>query len=177
MEEQLKKGIRVQVVNATGFFSTPPELVERMIAAADLRPGNFVLEPSAGSGSIIRGIVEEGGCCITAVEINNDLFNHLKSEFEHLKIFNTDFLSCNGDLGKFNRILMNPPFENAADIKHIQHARGFLKPGGRLVAICAGGPRQERELKPVATTWEPLPEGSFRVSGTMVNTVLLTIEN
>jgi len=38
---------------------------------------------------------------------------------------------------------MNPPFENGADIKHIQHAMKMLKPGGRLVAICANGPRQQ----------------------------------
>ena len=40
----------------------------------------------------------------------------------------TDFLACNGDLGKFDRILMNPPFADGADIKHIEHAIGFLKP-------------------------------------------------
>jgi hypothetical protein len=37
---------------------------------------------------------------------------------------------------------LNPPFGNADDIKHIMHAWKMLKPGGRLVAICANGPRQ-----------------------------------
>lgn len=56
----------------------------------------------------------------------------------------------------------------------------MLKAGGRLVAICAGGPRQERELKPLAEDSggirEPLPADTFKESGTGVNTVLLTIE-
>jgi hypothetical protein len=52
--------------------------------------------------------------------------------------------------------------------------------GGRLVAICADGPRQNATLKPLAEdsggTWEPLPAGTFKEQGTGVNTVLLVIE-
>jgi hypothetical protein len=44
---------------------------------------------------------------------------------------------------------MNPPFANADDIKHIMHALKMLKPGGRLVAICANGPRQNDKLRPI----------------------------
>jgi 16S rRNA G1207 methylase RsmC len=71
---------------------------------------------------------------------------------------------------------MNPPFADGADIKHILHARTFLNPGGKLVAICANGPRQQAALQPLASSWEPLPAGTFKESGTNVNTVLLTIE-
>lgn len=83
-----------------------------------------------------------------------------------------DFLECSS-LGVFDRIIMNPPFERGADIKHILHAREMLKAGGRLVAICADGTRQAETLKPLADTWEELPEGTF--AGTGVRTVLLTI--
>ena len=75
---------------------------------------------------------------------------------------------------------MNPPFENGADIKHIKHAVTFLKPAGRLVALCANGPRQEKELKPLAEDsggfFESLPQGSFKQSGTNVNVAILVIE-
>jgi hypothetical protein len=82
---------------------------------------------------------------------------------------------------------MNPPFERGADIEHILHAMKFLAPagwdpglmgdkGGLLVAICANGPRQQAELKPLATTWEELPEGTFAAQGTNVRTVMLTIQ-
>ena len=71
---------------------------------------------------------------------------------------------------------MNPPFAKGADIKHIRHALQFVKPGGRLVALCANGPRQQRELEPIASTYEPLPEGSFKSSGTSVRVVLLTFD-
>ena len=73
------------------------------------------------------------------------------SEFNRppLKVVCADFLECNGNLGKFDRIIMNPPFSDAADIKHIKHAIAFLKPGGRLVALCANGPRQHQQLQAV----------------------------
>ena len=68
---------------------------------------------------------------------------------------------------------MNPPFANADDVKHILHARRFLAPGGRLVAICAAGPRQHDALQGLADSWEYLPPGTFE--GTNVRTVLLTM--
>lgn len=70
---------------------------------------------------------------------------------------------------------MNPPFENGADIRHIGHARTFLKPGGRLVAICANGPRQREALMPIADEWIDLPEDAFKESGTSVRTAILVI--
>ena len=90
-----------------------------------------------------------------------------------------DFLQCGDELGKFDAVLMNPPFENAADIKHITHALTMLKPGGRLVAICANGPRQQAVLRPLVEArggeWEDLPPDTFKEQGTGVRTALMMI--
>lgn len=71
---------------------------------------------------------------------------------------------------------MNPPFGNAEDIKHIEHALKFLTPGGRIVAICAAGPRQTERLGSLARqlggSFETLPDGSFLASGTNVRAAL-----
>jgi hypothetical protein len=69
----------------------------------------------------------------------------------------------NGELGKFDRVVMNPPFDHGADIKHVEHARKFLKPGGRLVAVVANGPRQRERLlpsRPRGSTCRPGRSGS-----------------
>jgi hypothetical protein len=62
-------------------------------------------------------------------------------------------------------------------MRHIEHARKFLKPGGRLVAICANGPRQHAKLRTMAEDlggeWFDLPAGSFESVGTSVSTALL----
>ena len=86
-----------------------------------------------------------------------------------------DFLAQNGNLGKFDRIVMNPPFANGADIQHIRHALTFLNDGGKLVAICANGPRQREALEPIAETWIDLEPGAFKESGTNVNAAIVVI--
>jgi 16S rRNA G1207 methylase RsmC len=73
---------------------------------------------------------------------------------------------------QYDAVVMNPPFEKWQDIAHIQHALQFVKPGGKVVAICAGGPKQVEQLQPIADHWEALPTGAFKESGTGVNTVL-----
>ena len=52
----------------------------------------------------------------------------------------------------------------------------MLKPGGRLVAICANGPRQNERLRPQCAEWIDLPAGTFKESGTGVNAALVVIE-
>jgi phospholipid N-methyltransferase len=180
MRESLKAG--VQVVSAPQLFPTPRELAERMIEEADIQPGDRVLEPSAGTGMLLGamgGKMFDGPYLerdqLYAVEINSQLAGRLEAEYPLTKVICGDFLEQNGNLGKFDRIVMNPPFVNGADIKHIQHARAFLKPGGKLVALCANGPRQKAALEPIADYWEDLPEGSFSAQGTNVNVALLVI--
>ena len=180
MKESLRAG--VQVVTANQLFPTPDATAARMAQLANVRPGMRVLEPSAGTGAILRAIDKARGyvdereppCEVVAVEVNPTLTRSLDAAGLCARVVSADFLDCNGDLGKFDRIIMNPPFERGADIAHILHARAMLKPGGRLVAICANGPRQAEKLKPLAATWEELPEGTF--AGTGVRTVLLSIE-
>lgn len=176
MKQTLKEGIKV--VSAPQLFPTPPELAARMVELADIEPGHSVLEPSAGTGNILEAIQNaEPQAKITAVEINRNLVDLLQRKFSSHGITCQDFLEIGTteSHGHFDRILMNPPFESASDIKHILHALKFLKPGGTLVAICAGGPRQTEKLQAIADYWEPLPAGTFANQGTMVNSVLLTI--
>lgn len=169
----------VQVVSAPQLFPTPNDVARRMVELADIQPGNRVLEPSAGTGSLLGAMggrmfghnPERGE--VVAVELNASLAGRLRSEFPLTQVIAGDFLGCNGELGTFDRIVMNPPFERGADIRHILHARSHLAPGGRLVAICANGSRQLEALQPLADSWEELPEGTF--AGTGVRTVLLTL--
>lgn len=174
MRDQLKTG--VQVVCAPQLFPTPVELAARMVELADIEPGMRVLEPSAGTGRILDQLPE--GCEVVAVEINASLGGRLDATRRVVVV--GDFLRCTPEIlwGSFDRVLMNPPFANADDIKHIRHALGFLKPGGKLVAICANGPRQNAQLRPLVEQhggeWEELPPDTFAGSGTEVDTVLCT---
>jgi precorrin-6B methylase 2 len=185
LRDSIKAG--VQVVTAPQLFPTPKDLAQKMAALSGLTGGR-ILEPSAGTGNLIRAIVNRatGFDCIrevVAVEQNQhccDTLEEMRQKFlyatpTNFKIVHGDFLEQNGNLGEFDRVVMNPPFRNGDDIKHIRHALTFLKPGGRLVAICANGPRQRAAFKDTAEHWEDLPAGTFAEQGTQVNTALLVL--
>jgi protein-L-isoaspartate O-methyltransferase len=170
MRETLRDGVKV--VNAPQLFPTPSHIAQRMVYLAKIEHNHAVLEPSAGTGNILKAISEHSNCDnVVAVEINQSLataFDH-----ERYEVVCGDFLEYTGH--QFDRIVMNPPFEHGADIKHINHAMTLLKPGGRLVALCADGPRQRKEFTPIAVHWESLPDGSFASQGTGVNVALMVI--
>jgi phospholipid N-methyltransferase len=181
LRDRLKDG--VQVVVAPQLVPTPSVLASRMVVEAEIESGHSVLESSAGTGRILQAIAEVialDQISVTAIEINFNLAKNLETRFPAVKTICRDFLDHLADNQKFDRILLNPPFADAQDIKHILHAIAMLKSGGRLVAICANGPRQQSQLKPVIEsaggTWEVLPADSFKESGIMVHTALITLE-
>ncbi len=182
MKEQLRQG--VQVVAAPQLFPTPAELAARMVDLAEIEPGQSVLEPSGGTGRLLDPLFNDDGTewklgaggRLVVVEKNHSLAAALRRQYVAAEVRQADFLECNGDLGTFDRILMNPPFVNGADIAHIRHAAAMLRPGGRLVALCANGPRQQGQLLPLVSHWEDLPADSFAAQGTGVNVALLVID-
>lgn len=191
--EILKNG-GVQTVTAHDLYPTPPEIAARMVEFANIEPGDTVLEPSAGTGNIVDAIHRAETCAgIIAVDVNARLCENIRhtsrTRNHRLCILNDDFLSITPDKMQaaintrevcrgrdLDAVIMNPPFSNGADIKHIRHALTFLKPGGRLVAICANGPRQRAAFMDEAEHWEDLPAGTFKSAGTMVNTALFVIQ-
>jgi len=173
MKDSLKAG--VQTVCAPQLFPTPPAIAEMMVEYAEIQPGECVLEPSAGTGNLIDAVLNTVDTEVLAYEINQGLCSGLSRKFPEYKaqIRQRDFLEVTDFQGCYPKIIMNPPFENGTDIAHILHAIKFLKPGGRLVALCANGPRQNEKLKPLADHWEVLPENSFKNQGTGVNVALM----
>jgi len=116
-----------------GYFPTPKALVERMLLEAEIEKGMSVLEPSAGKGDIADVIRDLYQINPDVVEINSDLRKLLTLKCH--KVIASDFMELEGQ--QYDRIIMNPPFEGYADVKHLQHAFSMLKPNGVLVAIMA----------------------------------------
>jgi phospholipid N-methyltransferase len=178
LREQLVRG--VQVVSAPQLFPTPAAVADEMVRRADLAPGHRVLEPSAGTGALLRAIAGAGvdPTDVTAVEINHRLAEALPKTLAG-RVLADDFLTSDA-VGPFDRIVMNPPFEGAADIQHVRRAFEQLAPGGRLVAIVADGPRQRERLRPWVLeqggTWEDLPPDTFAEQGTSVRVAMLVVE-
>ena len=68
-----------------------------------------------------------------------------------------------GALGRFDRVVMNPPFEKRQDEHHALYAAQTLRAGGRLVAIVTH--RAAEALKPAGfTKVADLESGTFQGS-------------
>ena len=163
---------KARAVSAFNLFQTPEPLAARLAQIAGDLAGR-TLEPSAGLGRLYRAIRARSGCHVTLVEQSveccAELYREIASD-ESARLVQGDFLACDAKrLGLFDTVLMNPPFKLGRDVKHILHAQTLLAPGGRLVAICSAGPKQQAKLMPIADEWIELPAGSFKSESTNVS--------
>ncbi|HDR9163657.1 TPA: SAM-dependent methyltransferase [Burkholderia vietnamiensis] len=179
--EQILLTGEITVPQDFGYFPTPPAVVERLVELADMRSGHRMLEPSAGRGNIASAFPD---AIIDCYEILPDNVAALKA-FGHSNwnVTQADFLQVEPK-PVYSRVVMNPPFEKRADIHHVKHALQFLIPGGLLVSVMSAAvsfrtdrlATEFRELiEERGGSIEPVPEGSFKSSGTMVSTVIVTI--
>jgi predicted RNA methylase len=146
-------------------------------------PRLTILEPSAGKGDLASPLTAAGHK-VTCVEIQAALAAELDQQ-GHARVVRGDFFDMTpADLGQFDRVVMNPPFDAQRDIDHVNHAVQLLAPGGVLVAIMSAGVEFRENRKAVVFREMiaglrgriiDLPPGSFRASGTLVNTVLVTL--
>jgi methylase of polypeptide subunit release factors len=164
------------------FFPTPKAVVDQLIELAAIKPGMRVLEPSAGKGAIAYACADAGAGvhCIELMEAN---FAALVCDLRLVNVTKDDFLNVPPH-AVFDRVVMNPPFARQADIKHVMHAYKFLVDGGRLVSVMSSGvtfrddklTRSFRVLiRDAGGEIIELPQGSFKESGTMVNTVIAVL--
>lgn len=125
-----------------GYFPTPASLARRMVEMLDIQNGNEILEPSAGTGSLLEACVSwlcarapEVRATLTVVEQNARLCEFLRSE-GFTEAYQADIMAVSGEV---DRVIMNPPYENKQDLRHVRHCFGMLKPGGRMVALISAG--------------------------------------
>lgn len=167
-----------RVVSAFNLFQTPEPLAARVVGMFN-RIGR-TLEPSAGLGRLYRALRSVAAAVDVvlveqAAECAGELYRATESD-PACTLVQGDFLECTPErLGLFDSIVMNPPFKCGTDVRHIRHALRFLAPGGRLVSICAAGPKQRAALMPLGE-WHPLPAGSFKESYTSVEAAIVVID-
>ena len=131
-------------------FSTPLPLAYAALRAAAIRPGDTVLEPSAGTGML--AVIAE---CAMGNRVAGSLY---LNEYAHARAHLLTHLFPQAVTTAFNAeaiadrlhdvtptaVIMNPPFSatpgvdrirHDADLRHIRSAFSMLPPGGRLVTI------------------------------------------
>lgn len=168
-----------RVVSAHQLFQTPPALAARVVGL--LGSLGRTLEPSAGLGRIFHAIRQAAPTApVVLVEQSPECCGELYRQTEgdaNAELVQGDFLALDaGRLGLFDSIAMNPPFKMGTDVKHIRHAMTLLAHGGRLVSLCANGPKQRAALLPIASEWIELPADSFKSEGTRVESAVFVYE-
>lgn len=169
-----------------GQFDTPLALAEEVVNIADIQPGDYVLEPSAGVGRLaLPALVAAQNVTVDFYEIDPKRYAALSEKASHnlRPCGQTDFLLVAPDQC-YERVVMNPPFAKQADIDHVLHAFNFLRPGGRLVAIMSSSVSFRTNRKTImfrefvranSGTIAALPDRSFSESGTNVSASVVTV--
>ncbi|MBK4735961.1 methyltransferase [Noviherbaspirillum pedocola] len=172
---------KAQIFN---YFPSTPPIAKSVIVKARIEAGMEVLEPSAGRGALAFPAAD-CGAIVDCVELMDTNYALLQGDARLRDVRQADFLNMAPEQ-RYDRIVMNPPFEKQADIHHVLHALEFLKPGGSLVSVMAAGVtfrdnRLTQDFRDLIRSRggdiEANPEGAFKASGTMVNTVIVTIPN
>ncbi len=168
------------------FFPTPPAIARGVVDLAEITNEMQILEPSAGRGALVLEVKERTpDAMVSMFELMPDNNKFLRDLKLHACGIGepTDFLDVK-PFDVFDRVVMNPPFGRQADIKHVTHALKFLKLGGLLVSVMSSSvtfrsnklTTDFRQLiEDRGGHMEELPEGAFKSSGTMVNTVIVVI--
>jgi len=165
------------------FFWTPSELAREVVDWSHLEPGELVLEPEAGEGAIA-----DAAAAIVGTQ-NVVCYELLPENVEKLRakgyqVTQADFLSI-APAPIYDVVVMNPPFGNQADMRHIEHATRFLKPDGRLVAIMSPSFRTRASkqaesfralLSTAGETVREIDAGAFKDAGTNVSTVMVSFQ-
>lgn len=121
---------------ATQYFPTPKELAERCIALANIQPGMTCLEPQAGLGGLASFMPRERTTCVELSKLRCLALREMGFQ----EVVEGDFLTWSAlTYTRYDRIVMNPPFDQGRWRAHLEAAGRMLAPGGRLVAILPSG--------------------------------------
>ncbi|HDT1524960.1 TPA: plasmid SOS inhibition protein A [Escherichia coli] len=140
------------------LFVTPAPVCDRLVTLAEISNRDHILEPSAGTGAILRAIRDtapEAMC--DAVEINSGLVRYLRENFNGVRVQCGDFMEWQ-PVQYYSRIIMNPPFSHGQDIRHILRAFSLLRPGGERFPSLAGMERWQWQDMPF---WQVIAEASL----------------
>ena len=177
-------------------FSTPLPLAYAALQAAAIRPGDVVLEPSAGTGML--AVMAQ---CALGNSVTGNLY---LNEFAQTRARLLTQLFPEAVITAFNAetiadrlrdiqptvVLMNPPFSATpavdritrdADLRHVRSAASMLPPGGRLVTItsahCAPGDTVGRLDPPARCIFTMAIDGrAYARRGTSFDTRLTVLE-
>ena len=165
------------------FFETPVEIARRLVAKLGVvKPTDRILEPSAGRGALVKAVLEEWPNklvdCYELMEENRDEL----AKIPNVRLLGNDFMEAEVEI--YDKIIANPPFTNNQDIKHVMKMWDHLADGGHMAVIMRvhwqfAKDKQSKAFRSLVESVghdiTVLPKGTFRDSGTDVESVMLVM--
>ena len=116
------------------FYATPLESVYALLDNYDgIKSSDFILEPSAGNGNIIKALRDRGitGRVIEAIELREEEREKLVELADVVTM--GDFLEVKPTYTCYDLIIGNPPYSLAQEF--IDKSLELLAPGGKLIFL------------------------------------------
>jgi len=151
------------------YYPTPEHIALRVVEWADIKPGERVLEPSAGQGAIADQIRNDA--LIYCMDISKLHCDVLKAKgYERVQC--ADFLKYYPSV-KWDKCVLNPPFADKRAEMHVQHAAGLLREGGVLVAVLPASYKNKTIVDGMNHEYSEVLHNEFQ--GCSVNVVILRL--
>nr|WP_314187554.1 strawberry notch family protein [uncultured Brevundimonas sp.] len=163
-------------------FSTPPQLGALAVLAAQVRPKDRVLEPSAGTG-LLAVVAEACGASLTLNELaptRAALLDGLFAKATRRRHDGRHLPDLLEDAGAFDVVVCNPPFSDLQ--AHLIASLKVLADGGRMAAIVPLTALADTDLRRVLeghgvmVAAVAFPARAFAKHGTSVETGLLVMD-
>lgn len=148
------------------YYQTPESIAKIAVEMAEIGDNDKCLEPSAGQGGLADYMPKGRTTCIELSALHCKIL-----EAKGHPVTHGDFLKVANSLGKFDRIIMNPPFEGGRYKMHIEAASGLFRDGGRLVAILPATMRNKYQLPGFDVTWSH--EFANEFAGTSISVTIM----
>lgn len=182
--EQIANGENRNLKKEFQFFGTPDALADRLVELANPTSADWILEPSAGQGAIVKAINRavdvQDVFCYELMPLNQTFLGKIPNA----KLLGDDFLQHDPSTDKYDIIIANPPFSKNQDIDHIRKMYDCLMPNGRIVTIASKHWQLSTNKKEVLfRDWldslgadvQDVEAGEFKESGTNIATCIITI--
>lgn len=165
------------------FFETPAEIAIRLVdRLGDVESVHQILEPSAGRGALVKAVLESyPDKVIDCYELMEENRKEL-TKIPNVRLLGDDFMEA--EVGFYDKIIANPPFANNQDIKHVMKMWYHLRDGGQMAVVMSKhwqfasdkasiDFRAFIKSKPHDIT--VIPSGSFKESGTNIESLMLVL--
>lgn len=153
------------------FYPTPASIAEIAIEMAQIGTTDCCLEPSAGHGGLADLMPRERTTCVEVSPLHCQILRAKGLE----SVWEADFIQWAATPPtRYDRVVMNPPFDQGRWKAHLEAAAGLVRSGGRLVAILPASARGKDLLPGWSLEWSGTISNEF--AGTSVSVVILAAQ-